>query len=180
MSCPRTRGERGVSLVETLVAAGLLAVLVGSVLPVTGLVARAGADARLRARAHTAAASHLERLRALPWYALPDGSAVRDSASRVSVDGFLAGGAGLDDAPPGVLDVDTAGYADAADGGGVTTAGTAPLVRRWEVRAHPVEADCRVIRVEVAGRRALLAGVPMARAALARAESLVCVAGVRP
>src|SRR5690606_9478009 len=171
--------EAGVSLVETLVAAGLLAVLVGSVLPVTTLVARAGEDARLRGRAQVAAVSHLERLRALPWYALPDGTVVRDDVSHVSADGFAAGGAGLDDAPIGALDADTAGYVDAADAGGAAAAGE-PLARRWEIRTHPAAPACRVLRVEVARQRALDQGVPMARAALARAQTIVCAAGARP
>lgn len=180
MSVTLARLDAGVSLVETLVAAGLLAVLVGSVLPVTTLVARADLDARTRARAQVAATSHLERLRALPWYALADGTVVEDQVSRASSDGFHADGWGLTDAPAGALDTDTGGYADGADGDTPTEVVGEPLTRRWDVRAHPADSGCRVLRVEVARRQSLADGVPMARAALARAQTVICTAGARP
>lgn len=177
---PIPRPERGTTLVEAVVAAGLLCVLAASVLPAAGAAARAEQLGRLRSRAEVEAASHLERLRALPWFLRPDGTLVADTASRVSQDGFVADGQGLLDSPAGALDADVGGYMDVPADGGLPAERTEALTRRWDVRTVPGVPHCRVLRVEVARRQALWAGQPMGTAALARAATVICAPGVRP
>lgn len=177
---PLARPDRGTTLVEAVVAAGLLCVLAASVLPAAGAAARAEQLGRLRARAEVEAASHLERLRALPWFLRPDGTLAADTVSRVSQESFEADGQGLLAAPAGALDADTGGYVDVPVDAGVPAERTEALTRRWDVRTVPGAPHCRVLRVEVARRQALWAGQPMVTAALARASTVICAPGVRP
>lgn len=176
----RAAGTRGTSLIEVVVAVGLGAVLFATLAPVTVGASRAADHSRLRVRAASAATSHLERLRALPWYRLPGGGLVIDVASRITDEGFLHGGPGLAPGPGDALDTATGAFSDEVTSPVPTGAADAVLARRWRVVPLPTDPTCLVLSVEVALAQALASGQPMAQVALARAQSVRCVGGARP
>lgn len=172
--------ERGISLLEVIVAVGLCGLLLASVAPVVTATVRSVARARLQARAAAAAASHLERLRALPWYHVPGGTLVADASSLVADDGFSDGGPGLAEGPADALDTSVAGYTDAPGDLGLPLTLDTPLTRRWRIVPLAADAACVVLVVEVAPTQHLADGQAMAHAAVARAQTVRCAAGARP
>lgn len=159
---------------------GLCAVLLAAVAPVTAATMRSVARARLQARAAAATASHLERLRALPWYHLPGGALIADASSLVGDDGFSEGGPGITGGPGDALETSAAGYADEPNDPGPPMAPDARLTRRWRVVPLPSDAACVVLVVEVAPTQALTDGQSMEHAAVARAQTVRCAGGARP
>ena len=129
--------------------------------------------------ASASADSQLDRLRALPWYDLPDGSRVLDAWSLLQADDFATGGRGLAETGGDSLETATAGHADVVPPVGAVPAGTA-LTRRWRIMAVPAEPSCLLLIVEVAPAAALVEGLTMEQAALGRAQTVRCADGVRP
>jgi prepilin-type N-terminal cleavage/methylation domain-containing protein len=119
----RDRGESGFTLVEVLVAAGLLVVGISGAAQLLVLSSQATRDAGRTTVATLLAQQQMEVLRGAPW-----------------------GSAALDFSPPDTLTVDRIGYVDYLDdSGGVVGDGTSPppaaarFVRRWSVR--PLASD---------------------------------------
>ena len=164
---------------EVVVAIGLVALLLSAVAPVTARAVIQLERSRLITLASASAASQLDRLRALPWYDLPDGSRVRDAWSLLQADGFTSGGAGLAETGGDSLETATAGHADAVPTVGAVPAGTV-LMRRWRNTGVSAEPSCLLLIVEVAPAAALVEGLTMEQSALGRAQTVRCADGVRP
>lgn len=159
-------------------AIGIVAMLLASVAPLAVLVVEATDRARMAALAAAFANSHLERLKALPWYAQADGTEVIDRVSGIDEDGFLQGGPGLSPGDADTLQSSTAWYADQP---AEHVVGIRPgLTRRWRVAPYAPDAGCVVVSVEVARTRALGEGQSMRHAAMGRAQTILCAAGARP
>lgn len=153
--------ERGFTLVETVVCAGLLATLAAGG---SHLVARAVQDAeavRVRTVAAAAALQKMEQLRSLAWDIHTDGE------TDLTVDAPAPGGTGLRPSPPGTLDADMAGQVDylSADGVWLSAVPTESSVfaRRWSIGVHAADPHTLVLRVVVTRARG-----PMRRTAAGR------------
>lgn len=169
----------GTSLIEVVVAIGLVALLLAAVAPVTARAVLQVERSRLLTIASASAASQLDRLRALPWYDLPDGNRVLDAWSLLQADGFTSGGQGLLETGGDSLEMSTAGHADVVPPPGAVPAGTL-LTRRWRISGVPADPSCLLLIVEVAPAAALVEGLTMEQAALGRAQTVRCADGVRP
>lgn len=169
----------GASLLEVVVAIGLVALLLAAVAPVTARAVAVVERSRLTTVAYAAAASQLDRLRALPWYDLPGDATVIDTWSHLHGDGFIAGGPGLSESAGDALETDTATHSDVVPPAGALPL-DATLTRRWRVTVVPSLPSCRLLIVEVASSRVLAQGVPMEQAALGRAQTIRCADGARP
>ncbi len=173
-------GLTGASLIEVVVAIGLVALLLAAVAPVTARAVAIVELSRLATVADAAASSQADRLRALPWYDLPGGGGtVYDTWSLLHDDGFMSGGPGLTESAADALETDTTSHSDVVPPAGGLPAG-AVLTRRWRVTLVPALPSCRLLIVEVALSRALADGVPMEEAALGRAQTIRCADGARP
>lgn len=131
--------RRGFTLLEVMAALGLLA---GSVLAVAQLLvvaSRVSHLSRVKTMATSLAARQLEHLQSLAWGCAADGSAVGDLAM----------------SPPGALDVDTAGFVDYLDDGGVAVgSGLSPpaaatFTRRWSLEPDDGRVPPRTIVLRV-------------------------------
>jgi prepilin-type N-terminal cleavage/methylation domain-containing protein len=141
-SCTR---ERGVTLVEVMICAALLA---GAAASAAWLVARAvedGERARLRTAGTIAAVQKMEQLRSLAWDEATD--TVTDLAGEAPV----AGGPGLLPSPAGTLDQNVPPYVDYLSGEGILleSVAEAALARRWAVATHPLDPDLLILHVVV-------------------------------
>jgi type II secretory pathway pseudopilin PulG len=136
-------GERGFSLVEVLVATGMLVTVLVGVARLVSMAARANLAARHATVSSIVASAKLEELRSAPW-------------------------AELGVTPPGTLDGNQTGYYELLDATGRALPGAFPesqavYVRRWAVARLPsAPSDALVISVlgapwtpglGVAGRR---------------------------
>jgi type II secretory pathway pseudopilin PulG len=179
--------EAGFTLIEVLVAAGLLVTIAVGVAEIAGRAVAASAAARARTAATLAAVQRMEQLRALVLSASADaasGSLVRvtDLTTDLSVDPASDGGPGLAPSPPATLDDNVPPYVDYLDaaglpiGRGSTPPPSAVYIRRWAVAALPEAPDdsvvlqVLVVPVPDAVRRG--AGSPRAPAAAVRLVSL--------
>ena len=112
--------EPGFSLIETLVAAGILVTTLAGVAQLVAWGVNQTRESGRRSQALNAAQDQLEKLRALPWSVDLNGAAVSHTA--------------LTPSPAGSLDVDSAGYSDSLDGDGQVVNGSSAItVRRWAV-----------------------------------------------
>ena len=131
--------RRGFTLLEVMAALGLLA---GGFLALAQLLVIAAGVSHL-SRANTMATSlaarQMEHLQSLAWGCAADGTAVGDFAL----------------SPPGALDVDTAGFVDYLDDGGVAVgSGLSPptgamFTRRWSVEPDDGREPPRTIVLRV-------------------------------
>lgn len=128
-------GQAGFSLIETMLAAGMLATLAVGVAQVFGLATRANHLARVRTLSAILAAEKLEQLRSLTWAHAPGGEPISDTTTDLSSDPPSAGGTGLLRTPADALDSDIPLHVDyfSAAGRRVTSRDRAAFVRRWAV-----------------------------------------------
>ena len=138
---------RGFTLIEVLIALGILVLAALGTAQLLGAAAVAVRDARVHAVAATAAAQRMEQLLALEW-----------------------GGPGMSTSPAGALDGNVDGCVDFLDpdgqvvGAGPLAPPGAAFVRRWSIdEAAGVRPDVRVLRVVTRPLAADLAGVRGAR-----------------
>jgi prepilin-type N-terminal cleavage/methylation domain-containing protein len=115
--------QRGFSLVETVVAASLLAVALVTLAQFVDAGVRSGAAARARAATTLMAAQKMEQIRALPWEAI--------AAMRPDATDYL----------------DAAG--DECCTGATAPCGDAVYVRRWSATSVPFSAGVLIIDVDV-------------------------------
>lgn len=120
MSCRRIPLEDGFSLIETVIAAGILITTLASLAQMVAWSVSQVREAGSRSRALVAAQDKLEELRAPSWSIDLNGLPVSDSA--------------LTPSPAGSLDTNTNGYFERLDATGrvVNTNGVV-VVRRWAV-----------------------------------------------
>ena len=145
----RGRGHDGFSLVEVLVALGLIVILITSLAPLFALAAASNVAARARTAAALLAEEKLEELRELPFGVDRAGAPVTDLATDTKGDVFASGGTGL--TPGGSVDITVANYSDYVDlFGHRTDAARAAFVRRWSIQPLASDpANAIVIRVVV-------------------------------
>jgi type II secretory pathway pseudopilin PulG len=131
----------GFSLIEAVIATGLLATLVVGLGQVFLISSRAIHIARVRTLAAILAGQKMEQLRSLSWAHSPGGGLLSDVTTNLAVEPPSAGGPGLSGAPLGALDQDVPLYVDYADASGARTptATSAAFVRRWSV--SPLASD---------------------------------------
>jgi type II secretory pathway pseudopilin PulG len=134
-----THDGRGFTLIETLIATGLIVTAVAGLAKLFTLSARFTRDAGQFGVALVAAQDKLESLRALPFGYDETGEAVTDPGLHASPDGTLTG------------DVDR--YVDWIDEGGSIVGGAsgdagAGYVRRWRISAVAVD-DPAAIAIDV-------------------------------
>ena len=142
-----SRDERGFSLIEVVIAVGLLAVLSIGIAELFGMATKANYQAKGQTSTALLAVEKMEQLRALGWgfdqgpNAL--GLPVSDLVTDLTVDPSAAGGLGLNPSPGGTLDNNVAGYVDYLDrngqwvGNGANPPRAAVYVRRWSVDPLP-------------------------------------------
>jgi prepilin-type N-terminal cleavage/methylation domain-containing protein len=140
MMHPASAGaRRGFTLLEVMVALGLMA---GGFLALAQLLvaaSRASHLSRADTMATSLAARQLEHLQSLAWGCAADGTTVGDLAM----------------SPSGALDVDTAGFVDYLDDGGVAVGiGLSPpagamFTRRWSVEPDDGRVPPRTIVLRV-------------------------------
>lgn len=156
----RAPAAAGFSLVETLVAASLLAIALAALAELAALAVRTNATARDATMATTLAQRKLEELRGLAW----GGDALGLPASDLTTDTAASpetplGGTGLAPSPPDTLTENRGGYVDYLDargrplGGGGSPPGGTAYVRRWSIAPLPADpADTLVLQVFVTRR----------------------------
>jgi type II secretory pathway pseudopilin PulG len=129
------RKDDGFSLIETVLAAGMLASLAVGVAQVFAVSARGNDIARVQTLASILAAQKMEQLRSLTWAHAPGGEPLSDTSTDLSSDPPTDGGFGLRPAPAGSLDADVPLYVDylSASGMRVAARDSAAYVRRWSI-----------------------------------------------
>jgi type II secretory pathway pseudopilin PulG len=130
----------GFSLIEVIVATGLLATALVSIAQLLTVATRANAAARDVTVATVLASQKLEQLRSLVWAFGADGGPVSDRTTDLSVDPpAVDGGRGLRPSPANALSSNVAGYVEYLDrsgawvGSGAEPPPEAVYVRRWAV-----------------------------------------------
>ena len=162
MASDPSHGERGFSLVETLVAMALLIAVAVSLAPLFSSGQRSNHRARASTMASMLAAEKMEQLRSLAWGFDRLGLPLTDTSADLRVSPERpAGGVGLRASPADALDRNVDGYCDFLDDNGTfLDSGSAPplntsYIRRWSV--VPLAADPAnglVVQVRVVGRSA--------------------------
>jgi type II secretory pathway pseudopilin PulG len=139
----RIPADAGFTLVEAIIAAGMLATLAVGVAQVFTLSARAIHVARVQTLGAVLAAQKMEQLQSLVMAHAPGGEPLTDTATDLAADPPSAGGPGLSPSPPGSLDADVPSWVDYADAAGaiVRARDSAAFVRRWSVTPLPLDPD---------------------------------------
>jgi len=132
------RTESGFSLIEVLVAIGIIVVLVTSVSQLFAVATRLNVDARVRTAATLLAMEKLEELRELAFGFDSQGVTLTDVTTDTSPAVMAGGGTGL--MPGGSIDQSVAGYSDSLDlFGRRADLARAGFVRRWAI--EPLRTD---------------------------------------
>lgn len=147
-----SKSESGFSLIETMVATGLLA---GAVVVLGQMFAISMADntsARTGTFAAVLAEQKMEQLRGLTWGFDIIGLPLTDTSSNIALPIQAGtGGPGLSPSPSDSLRSNVDGYVDYVDqfgriiGGGTTVPAQALYIRRWSVEPLPTNPNNTVI-----------------------------------
>jgi prepilin-type N-terminal cleavage/methylation domain-containing protein len=137
--------SRGFSLVEVLVAMGLLTAVSLGVAQLFALSTRANVIAKGATSTTAMAEQKLEQLRGLTWGfdIAGQGLPVSDTTTNLTVTPPTHDGSGLNPSPSDALEQNTAGFVDFLDGGGgwvgtgSTPPATAVYIRRWSIQPLP-------------------------------------------
>jgi prepilin-type N-terminal cleavage/methylation domain-containing protein len=137
--------SRGFSLVEVLVAMGLLTVVSLGVAQLFALSTRANVIAKGATSTTAMAEQKLEQLRALTWgFDLAgQGLPLSDTTTNLTVTPPTHDGSGLNPSPSDSLEQNTTGFVDFLDGSGnwvgtgSTPPATAVYIRRWSIQPLP-------------------------------------------
>ena len=145
------QGEDGISLIEVMVATGILIVALVSLAQLLTTAIRDNLTARHATYATILAGQKIEELRALAWSADGEGFALSDPA--------------LSRSPSGALTSNTAGFVDYLDQFGHLVAGggnppeDAVYTRRWAIEPSPDNPDDTIVIQVVVTRNPLRAQV---------------------
>jgi type II secretory pathway pseudopilin PulG len=160
---PAEADERGFSLVEAIVAAGLLAGALAALGQMLGIAVATHRSARAGSDATVLAQQKMEQLRGLTWGFDVTGFPITDTATDTAASVETpTGGTGLTPSPTDTLVLNASGWVDYVDqsgaalGGGTEVPAGAVYLRRWAIEPLPSNpSDTIVIRVFVrpAGRR---------------------------
>jgi prepilin-type N-terminal cleavage/methylation domain-containing protein len=137
--------SRGFSLVEVVVAMGILTAVSLGVAQLFAASTRVNVMARSQTSTTMLAEQKLEQIRSLTWGFDTNGEGlpVSDTSTDMTVYPTTQGGSGLNPSPGDSLEHNTEGFVDFVDAGGawVGTGGTAPAtavyIRRWSIRPLP-------------------------------------------
>jgi type II secretory pathway pseudopilin PulG len=137
----------GFSLVETMIALGILAFAALSVAQLFGVATQANFASKSQTSTTMLAIAKMEQMKALTWgfdqSSSNLGLPVSDTTTDLSQQSPTGGGHGLNPSPAGTLDTDTPGYVDYLDidGNWVGHNGNPPAdtfyIRRWAVTPLP-------------------------------------------
>ena len=137
--------NRGFSLVEVLVAMGILTAVSLGVAQLFALSARNNLTAKGQTSMTAMAEQKLEQLRGLTWgFDLEGlGLPLSDTTTNLAVSPPTHDGSGLNPSPADSLEQNTAGFVDFLDGNGAwvgtgsTPPGSAVYIRRWSIQPLP-------------------------------------------
>jgi type II secretory pathway pseudopilin PulG len=152
--------QAGFSLLEAIVATGLMAGALASLGQMLAISVANNRSARARSDATVLAEQKMEQLRGLTWGIDALGTAISDTTTDTSAAVEVPrGGTGLSLSPGDTLTSNTVGWVDYVDqsgnavGGGTETPPGAAYVRRWAIEPLPANpADTIVIHVLVTTR----------------------------
>ena len=143
----------GFSLIEVMVATGLLATALVTLAQLFALSTRSNIGSRNTTYAAVLAEQKIEELRALTWGFDSSGLPLSDSTANTAVSPEEpAGGTGLDPSPSTALQENTDGYVDYIDQwgnkvgrGGTTPPDNAIYIRRWSIEPLPTNPNNTLI-----------------------------------
>ena len=135
-----SRSQHGFSLIELLIATGLMTVALASLAQLFTLSVASNVGARVRTAQSSLASQKLEQLRALAFGFDGNGMPVVDLTTDTTGPSETSGGTGL--SAGGSLEADVAGYVDYADtSGSRTDASLATFTRRWFIQPWAGDPD---------------------------------------
>jgi type II secretory pathway pseudopilin PulG len=140
----------GFSLIEVLVATGLLATALVSLAQLFALSTKSNLTARQVSYATVLAEQKIEELRALAWGYDTEGVPTSDVSSNTATD-EPDGGTGLGPSPDTALQENTDGFVDYVDGfgqklgGGTDVPDEAVYIRRWSITPLPTNPNNTLI-----------------------------------
>lgn len=137
--------NRGFTLVEVVIAIGLLTMVSLGVAQLFAASTRANLSARTGTSTTTMAEQKMEQIRSLTWGfdTAGQGLPVSDTTTNLAVYPFTSSGTGLNPSPADSLEQNVTGcfdYVNAAGvwvGTGATPPGTAAYLRRWAINPLP-------------------------------------------
>jgi prepilin-type N-terminal cleavage/methylation domain-containing protein len=137
--------NRGFSLVEVVVAMGILTIVSLGVAQLFAASTRINVVAKSQTSTTMLAEQKLEQIRSLTWGFDTNGEGlpVSDTTSDLTVYPTTQDGSGLNPSPTDSLEHNTAGFVDFVDAGGTwvgtgdTPPGTAVYIRRWSIQPLP-------------------------------------------
>lgn len=155
-AAPRTAARsnsRGFTLVEVIIAMGLLTAVSLSVAQLFATSTRANLAARTRTSTTAMAEQKMEQIRSLTWGFDTQGQGlpVSDTSTNLTVYPLTQTGSGLNPSPSDSLEQNTTGFFDFLDAGGnwvgtgATIPGTAAYVRRWSITPLPTNPNNTLI-----------------------------------
>lgn len=155
-----SKSERGFSLIEVIVATGLMAVALVAVSQLFAIAIGSNSSARDKTFATVLAEQKLEQLRGLTWGFDVSGVPMSDTTTDIAVDPPTPnGGPGLSPSPATSLRENTPGYVDYVDRFGRVTGGNtlqppagSVYFRRWSVEPLPTNPNNTLILQVVVGR----------------------------
>jgi type II secretory pathway pseudopilin PulG len=135
--------DPGFALVEVLVSLLLIVAAAAGLAPLYAMTAAAARQGRVAMATSLLAREKVEELRALTWAYAPDGAAMTDLETDISVRPWSAFGRGLSASPSDSLERNADGYVDYLDGN-TRWVGSGPLapseavyIRRWRITPMP-------------------------------------------
>src|SRR4249919_2142651 len=142
MSARFNSSSRGFSLIEVLVAMGLLTAVSMGVAQLFALSTRANVIAKGQTSTTAMAEQKLEQLRGLTWGFDLDGQGLplSDTTTNLTVFPPSHNGSGLNPSPNDSLEQNTAGFVEFLDGAGAWVGtgtnppGAAVYIRRWSIQ----------------------------------------------
>jgi prepilin-type N-terminal cleavage/methylation domain-containing protein len=145
--------NRGFSLIEVIIAMGLLTTVSLGVAQVFGMSTRVNLVARGQTSATAMAEQKLEQLRGLTWGFDLEGQGLplTDTTTNLAAYPPTAAGFGLNPSPVDSLEQNTPGYVDFLDlngtwvGTGTTPTGAAAYIRRWSVQPLPTNPNNTIV-----------------------------------
>jgi prepilin-type N-terminal cleavage/methylation domain-containing protein len=148
-----TSSNAGFTLVEVIIAMGLLTVVSLGMAQLFATSTRANLAARSRTSTTAMAEQKLEQIRSLTWGFDTQGQGlpVSDTTTNLTVYPLTGNGSGLNPSPSDALEQNTAGFFDFLDAGGNwvgtgdTIPGTAAYVRRWAITPLPTNPNNTLI-----------------------------------
>jgi type II secretory pathway pseudopilin PulG len=142
--CNCSKSEAGFSIVEVLVATGLLAAALVALAELFVIATNANRGARATTMATTLAEQKIEQLRGLTWGFDTLGLPLTDTTSNITASPSTpSGGSGLSPSPANTLGANTQGFVDYLDGlgnwvgAGSEPPATAVYIRRWSIEPLP-------------------------------------------